>query len=61
MIYDDQGGFTCLEALRKGPGHRRRRHRRQCRRQTQGLSEEKEEEETINTRQNATAMHDMSK
>ena len=61
MISDDQGGFACLEALLKGPDRRRHRRTRRCHRQTRVLSEEKGGEETINTRQNATAMHDMSK
>ena len=50
-IFDDQGGFACLEAQVKGSGRRQRRRTRQCRRQTQGLSREKEGEETVNTRQ----------
>ena len=51
MISDDQGGFACLEALLKGPGRRQRRHTRRCRRRSQGLSREKEGEETVNIKQ----------
>ena len=39
-----QGGFACLEALLKGAGHRRRSRTQQRRRQSRGLTGEKEGE-----------------
>ena len=58
---DDQGGFAFLEALLKGSGRRRRSRTQQCRRQSRGLSVEKEGGRNNKyTTNNATGMHDMS-
>jgi hypothetical protein len=49
VISDDQGGFACLEAQLKGSDRRRRSRTLRRRRQSRGLSGEKEGEEAINT------------
>ena len=55
LYRNEQGGFACLKAQLTGSGRRRRSRTLQRRRQSRGLSGEKEGEETINKRQTNAA------